>query len=61
MAPINAALRDYTQYDALSTNHNHRNLFMLMIIVITVLAVLYGLAWHNEPARDREGQRRSNQ
>lgn len=34
---------------------------MLMIIVITVLAVLYGLAWHNEPARDRERRRRSNQ
>lgn len=33
---------------------------MLMMTVITVLAVLYGLAWHNEPARDRERERRPN-
>lgn len=33
---------------------------MLMIVVITVLAVLYGLAWHNEPAKDRHSERRSN-
>lgn len=24
------------------------------LIIITVLAVLYGLAWHNEPPRQRE-------
>jgi hypothetical protein len=24
-----------------------------MICVTAILAVLYGLAWHNEPARDR--------
>jgi hypothetical protein len=33
---------------------------MLMIVVTTLLAVLYGLAWHNEPAKDRrsEGRKR---
>ena len=24
---------------------------MISMIVITILAVLYGLAWHNQPAR----------
>jgi len=33
---------------------------MLMIIVFSVLAVLYGLAWHNEPARDARSNRRPN-
>jgi hypothetical protein len=33
---------------------------MLMILITTVLAVLYGLAWHNEPAKQRELKRRSN-
>jgi hypothetical protein len=33
---------------------------MLMIVVTTLLAVLYGLAWHNEPSKDRrsEGRKR---
>jgi hypothetical protein len=30
------------------------DIFMLMICVTTILAVLYGLAWHNEPARQRD-------
>jgi hypothetical protein len=33
---------------------------MLLIIVTTILAVLYGLAWHNQPASDRESERRSD-
>ena len=33
---------------------------MLMILVTTGLAVLYGLAWHNQPAKDRPSDRRSN-
>ena len=28
-----------------------------MLITTTVLAVLYGLAWHNQPARQREQAR----
>ena len=31
-----------------------------LIVVVTVLAVLYGLAWHNEPAnakQDRNAKR----
>ena len=31
---------------------------MLMIVVTTLLAVLYGLAWHNEPAKDRRSEGR---
>ena len=27
-----------------------------MIIVTIVLAVLYGLAWHNQPAKDHESE-----
>ena len=27
---------------------------MLMIVVIAVLVLLYGLAWHNQPAKERE-------
>jgi hypothetical protein len=30
---------------------------MLMIVVVTLLAVLYGLAWHNEPAKERPSER----
>jgi hypothetical protein len=30
---------------------------MLMILVTTVLAVLYGLAWHNAPAKERNSDR----
>ena len=30
-----------------------------MMIVTTVLAVLYGLAWHNEPAREERSERHS--
>ena len=33
---------------------------MLMILVTTVLAVLYGLAWHNQPAKEPESERRSD-
>jgi hypothetical protein len=33
---------------------------MLTIIVTTVLAVLYGLAWHNQPAKKRESNHRSD-
>ena len=32
---------------------------MLMIIVTSVLAVLYGLAWHDQPSNNRESERRS--
>lgn len=32
---------------------------MLTIVVTTLLAVLYGLAWHNQPARDRGLERHS--
>lgn len=28
----------------------------LLTIVTVVLAVLYGLAWHNQPARDPAGE-----
>ena len=31
---------------------------MLMMLTITILAVLYGLGWHNQPAREREPERR---
>ena len=34
---------------------------MLMIIVISALAVLYGLAWHDQPSQKRQSERRSNQ
>ena len=33
---------------------------MLMILVTTLMAVLYGLAWHNQPAKERESERRPN-
>ena len=33
---------------------------MLVILVITVLAVLYGLAWHNEPAKQHRHGERTN-
>jgi len=29
-----------------------------LIITTAVLAVLYGLAWHNQPAKERENARR---
>lgn len=32
---------------------------MLMILVTTLLAVLYGLAWHNEPAKAHHSERRT--
>ena len=32
---------------------------MLMIVVITVLAVLYGIAWHNQPSRNPQSEGRS--
>jgi len=31
---------------------------MFMILITTLLAVLYGLAWHNEPAKDRHSDER---
>ena len=31
----------------------------MWMITIVVLAVLYGLAWHNQPARDQERPRTS--
>ena len=31
---------------------------MLTIIVASILAVLYGLAWHNQPAKKREADER---
>lgn len=31
-----------------------------MIIVLAVLATLFGLAWHNEPSREAGRDRRSN-
>jgi hypothetical protein len=31
-----------------------------LIIVVTLLAVLYGLAWHNEPAKVRQDRPRPN-
>ena len=30
---------------------------LTLILATTVLAVLYGLAWHNEPAKGRPDQR----
>lgn len=26
------------------------------LVVLTVMTILYGLAWHNEPARPRESK-----
>jgi hypothetical protein len=34
-------------------------MFMWMITIV-VLAVLYGLAWHNQPARSQERPRTTN-
>jgi len=31
----------------------------IRIIIIVVLAVLYGLAWHNQPTQGRENARRA--
>lgn len=31
---------------------------MLMLITTSVLAVLYGLAWHNQPAKERQSDQR---
>jgi hypothetical protein len=31
-----------------------------LIVTTTVLAVLYGLAWHNQPAKDGENVRRAD-
>ena len=31
-----------------------------LFITTTVLAVLYGLAWHNQPAKGREDTRHAN-
>ncbi len=31
---------------------------MLTIFVTSILAVLYGLAWHNQPAKKREHDKR---
>jgi len=33
---------------------------MLMILITTVLAVLYGLAWHNEPAKQHRPDERAH-
>jgi len=33
---------------------------MLMILITALLAVLYGLAWHNEPSKDRRSEERTN-
>ena len=30
-----------------------------MILVTTLLAVLYGLAWHNQPANERRSEERT--
>jgi hypothetical protein len=29
-----------------------------LLVTITVLTVLYGLAWHNQPAKERDHARR---
>ena len=34
---------------------------MLMIVVTTLLALLYGLAWHDEPANEPPSEQRSNE
>ena len=34
---------------------------MLMIVVTILLAVLYGLAWHNEPAKKPRSKSSSDQ
>jgi hypothetical protein len=31
---------------------------MLMILATVVLAVLYGIAWHNQPSSERQSERR---
>jgi hypothetical protein len=31
-----------------------------MILSVAVLSVLYGLAWHDQPAREPERSKRSN-
>ena len=31
-----------------------------LILTTTVMAVLFGLAWHNEPAKARQDERRNN-
>src|SRR5215831_20304065 len=33
---------------------------MLMILVTTIMAVLYGLAWHNAPAKETRSERNSH-
>jgi len=33
---------------------------LTLILATTVLAVLYGLAWHNEPAKGRPDQQRKD-
>jgi hypothetical protein len=30
-----------------------------MILIITLLSVLYGLAWHNQPANERRSEQRT--
>jgi len=34
---------------------------MLMILAICGLAVLYGLAWHNQPSKERQSEQRCKQ
>jgi hypothetical protein len=34
---------------------------MLTILVTIGLALVYGLAWHNQPSKDRQSERRSKQ
>lgn len=41
-----------------STGRNH---MLTLIVTIAVLATLYGLAWHNAPARERRNEHRSDQ
>jgi len=33
---------------------------MLTVLVVVLLAVLYGLAWHNQPAQERKSGRRAD-
>jgi hypothetical protein len=34
---------------------------MLIMLTTTVLAMLYGIAWHDRPARERRAEQRSTQ
>jgi len=48
-----------TNAEGRDSDNSNRGRLMLMILVTTLLAVLYGLAWHNEPANPRRSAARN--